>query len=217
MSSDMQTRPFVFVIRSAAGARHSVESILAASGRRIQPCDSAEHFLRCSHPFVPSCLVLDLMLVDMCGLELQARLAENRPDIAIIFAATGADVAVVVRAMKAGAVDFLTIPLDEQEVLRAVDRALLQSGDALSRDAQLQTVRAEYGSLSCREREVMALVTSGLLNKQVGGELGISEITVKAHRGNVMRKMKACTFAELVRQAGALGLPRPQRAILQDL
>ena len=206
MPSDMQTSPLLFVIRSAGGARQSVEGILAASGRRIQPYDSAQDFLCRSHPFVPSCLVLDIMLVDMCGLELQARLAETRPDIAIVFAAAGADVAVGVRAMKAGAVDFLTIPLEAQEVLRAVDYALAQSGDRLSRDAGLQTLQAHYGSLSRREREVMALVTSGLLNKQVAGELRISEITVKAHRGNVMRKMQACTFAELVKQADRLSL-----------
>ena len=216
MSSDTQTGPVISLIRSAGDAVQSVEVILAGCGRPIRACDSARQFLSRSHPYVPSCLVLDVMLADMCGLELQARLSDTRPDIAIVFAAAGADVAVGVRAMKAGAVDFLTIPVDEQEVLRAVDRALVQSGEALSRDAGLEGLRTDYRSLSRREREVMALVTAGLLNKQAGGELGISEITVKAHRGNVMRKMKARTFADLVKQAGRLALAPPQAVVVRE-
>jgi len=212
MSSHAEICPVVFILNSAGATRRSLEVLLGASGWHTETYKSAREFLCRPHEFGPSCLVLDAALVDMCGLELQKRLAGSRPDMAIVFVTAGADVAAGVRAIKSGAVDFLTMPLDEAEVLHAVDEAIERSSAALARDAALRRLREDYASLSCREREVMALVTSGLLNKQVGSRLGISEITVKAHRGKVMRKMKSRSFAELVNKAGELDLHYPQRA-----
>jgi FixJ family two-component response regulator len=150
--------------------------------------------------------VLDAALADMCGFELQARLASEWPHVAIVFVAADASSAMAVRAIKAGAVDFLTLPLDDSELLRAVDEAVAHSDGVLRRDAEMRALGNSYASMSCRERQVMALVTTGLLNKQVGGKLGISEITVKAHRGQVMRKMNARSFPDLVNKAARLKL-----------
>jgi FixJ family two-component response regulator len=154
--------------------------------------------------FAPSCLVLDVGLPDLNGLDLQTRVA-NRMDMPIIFITGCGDVPMSVRAMKAGAVEFLTKPFGGDVLLGAIDQAILRSRTVLSNDAELTALRSCYASLSRRERQVMALIVSGLLNKQVGGELGISEITVKAHRGQVMRKMKARSFANLVTMARRLG------------
>src|SRR6202041_1890041 len=153
---------------------------------------------------VPSCLILDVTLPDLNGLELQERVASERPDMPIIFLTGIADVAMTVRAMKRGALEFLTKPFDAEALLIGIQQAIKRSEAALGRENQLHALRTDYGSLTQREREVMTLVVSGLLNKQVGGELGISEITVKAHRGNVMRKMKADSFVHLVNMASRL-------------
>jgi len=169
---------------------------------------SGEEFL--VHPFeiVPSCLLLDVSLPGLSGLDLQKRAAVERPYIPTIFLSDKGDIPTAVEAMKAGAVEFLTKPFRDDELLSAVREALERSRFALAKEAQKQALQRSYASLSPRERQVMALVSSGLLNKQVGGELGISEITVKAHRGQVMQKMHANSFADLIKMAAKLGLSR---------
>jgi len=167
---------------------------------------SAQEFLSSPRVLAPSCLVLDVSLPDLNGLELQKRIAGDRSDMPIIFISGYGDVPMTVQAMKAGAVEFLTKPFSDDVLLTAIQHALERSGTALANQAQARALRDCHESLSPREREVMALVVSGLLNKQVGGELGISEITVKAHRGQVMRKMKANSLADLVKMAATLRL-----------
>jgi FixJ family two-component response regulator len=205
MSSHAESSPVVFVLNSASATRRSLEALFRASGWRTEAYETAREFLRRPREFVPSCLVLDVVLADMCGLELQKQLAGSWPHLAIVFVAAGAETAAGVRAIKLGAVDFLTLPLEERQVLRATDEAIKRSDVALTRDAELRALGKSYASLSGREREVMALVTAGLMNKQVGDRLGISEITVKAHRGQVMRKMNARSFADLINKAAKLG------------
>jgi FixJ family two-component response regulator len=165
---------------------------------------SAQEFLNHPRTPVPSCLVLDLSLPGLNGLELQKQLARQNIDMPIIFISGYGDVPKSVQAMKAGALKFLTKPLDNDALIRAIRNALERSRRALTQDAEMQELRGRYASLTSREREVMALVVSGLLNKQVGGELGISEITVKSHRGQVMQKMKADSLATLVKLAAKL-------------
>ena len=166
---------------------------------------SAEAFLARPRFPAPSCLVLDVTLPDLNGLELQRRITADRSDMPIIFISGYGDVPMTVRAMKAGAVEFLTKPLGDEALPTAIGDAIARSYTALDREAQNRTLRERHALLSPREQEVMALVVSGLLNKQIGGELGISEITVKAHRGKVMRKMKADSLADLVKMSAELG------------
>ena len=206
MSTHAETDRVVFILDRAGPTRDALTRLLLEAGWRVRTCEAAEEFLRAPQAAVPTCLVLNAVLDDCCGLELQRVLADCRPHLQLVFFAASAEVAAGVRAMKAGAVDFLALPLDERELSAAVDEAIRRSGAALARDAELRMLGKSYASLSGREREVMALVTSGLLNKQAGGRLGISEITVKAHRGQVMRKMNARSFAELVNKANRLGL-----------
>jgi FixJ family two-component response regulator len=158
---------------------------------------------------VPSCLILDVNLPDLNGLDLQKRIAADRMDMPIIFITGYGDVPTSVRAMKAGAAEFLTKPFNDEAMLNALRGAIQRSLGALERETDLRNLRNRYEMLSGREREVMGLVVSGLMNKQVGGKLGISEITVKAHRGNVMRKMEAASLADLVNMAAALQIGRP--------
>jgi FixJ family two-component response regulator len=167
---------------------------------------SAQAFLTCPPASGPSCLVLDVSLPDLDGLEVQARIARERAEMPIIFITGYGDVPMSVRAMKAGAVEFLTKPFTEDVLLAAIAAALERSRAAVGELAARQALREHYATLSRREREVMNLVVAGLLNKQVGGELGISEITVKAHRGRVMEKMRARSFADLVKMSASLGL-----------
>jgi FixJ family two-component response regulator len=200
--------PIVFVVDSDPSVREALELLVRAAGWQAETFASAKEFLARPRSVVPSCLVLDVTLPDLNGLELQERIASERTDMPIIFLTGNADIAMTVRAMKRGALDFLTKPFDAEALLIGIQQAIKRSEAALGRENQLHALRADYGSLTQREREVMTLVASGLLNKQVGGELGISEITVKAHRGNVMRKMKANSFANLVNMAARLRVTR---------
>jgi FixJ family two-component response regulator len=197
--------PIVFVVDDDVSVRESLELLIRHAGWRPATFSSAQEFLARPRVTVPSCLVLDVTLPGLNGLELQEQLAD-RTDMPIIFITGYGDVPMTVRAMKAGAVEFLTKPFRDDVLMAAIRGALERSHAALRLDAELRTLRNSYESLTPREREVMALVVSGLLNKQVGSELGISEITVKAHRGQVMRKMKADSLPDLVTMAARLGL-----------
>jgi FixJ family two-component response regulator len=195
----------VFVVDDDISVRESLELLIKSAGWQPETFASAHDFLSRPRAKVPSCLVLDVTLPGLTGLELQQQLGE-RTDMPIIFITGYGDVPMSVRAMKAGAVEFLTKPFKDEVLLDAIRQSIDRSRAALRQESELQVLRSRYASLTGREREVMALVVSGLLNKQVGGELGISEITVKAHRGQMMRKMKADSLAELVTMAARLGL-----------
>ena len=198
--------PIVFVVDDDVSVRESLELLIRCEGWQPETFASAQEFLACPRALVPSCLVLDVSLPGLNGLDLQKRVAVERTDMPIIFITGYGDVPMTVQAMKAGAVEFLTKPFSDDVLLSAIRAALERSRVALSQEAEMQVLRDRYASLSPRERQVMALVVSGLLNKQVGGELGISEITVKAHRGKVMQKMKADSLADLVKMAARLRL-----------
>jgi FixJ family two-component response regulator len=200
--------PVVFVVDDDVSVRESLELLIRFSGWQPETFASAQEFLDRPRLTVPSCLVLDISLPDLNGLDLQKRIVD-RTDMPIIFITGHGDVPMTVRAMKAGAVEFLTKPFDDEVLLSAIRNAIERSESALGDAANLRVLRERYASLSPREREVMSLVVSGLLNKQVGGELGISEITVKGHRGKVMQKMKAASLADLVTMAARLRLPAP--------
>jgi FixJ family two-component response regulator len=201
--------PVVFVVDDDVSVRESLELLIRCEGWQPETFASAQEFLDYPRVHVPNCLVLDVSLPGLNGLDLQGLVAGERTDMPIIFITGHGDVPMTVQAMKAGAVEFLTKPFSDDVLLRAIRQALERSRAALGHEAEMRVLRDRYASLSQRERQVMALVVSGLLNKQVGGELGISEITVKAHRGQVMRKMQAESFADLVRTAERLGLERP--------
>jgi FixJ family two-component response regulator len=201
----------VFVVDDDVSVRESLESLIRFAGWEPETFASAQEFLARPRVLVPSCLILDVALPDLSGLDLQKRIAVDRIDMPIIFITGYGDVPMTVQAMKAGAVEFLTKPFGDDVLLSAIRNAIERSQTALRHEAEIRALRDCYASLSRREREVMALVVSGLLNKQVGFELGISEITVKAHRGKLMRKMNAGSLAELVNMAARLRLaPAPK-------
>jgi len=208
----LHATPIVFIVDDDVSVRSALESLIESAGWVAETFASAQEFLRRPRVAAPSCLVLDVSLPDINGLELQRRVATDRTDMPIIFISGYGDVPMTVRAMKAGAVEFLMKPFKDDVLLDAIRGAIERSLTALREESEAQVLQSRSASLTPREREVMALVVSGLLNKQVGGELGISEITVKAHRGQVMRKMKAESLPALVTMAWRLGVRTTSQA-----
>jgi FixJ family two-component response regulator len=210
--------PTVFVVDDDISVRESLELLIRKQGWHPETFTSAHEFLARPRQLAPSCLVLDFSLPGLNGLELQKRVAVELPYLPIIFLTGFGDIPMTVQAMKAGAVEFLTKPFSNESLLRAIKNAIERSRLKLDSEAQIQALRARYSALTIRERQVMALVVTGMLNKEVGDELGITEITVKFHRGNLMRKMKSDSLAELVNMAARLrirGSPSPKAKAAQ--
>jgi FixJ family two-component response regulator len=201
-----QQKPIVFVVDDDISVRESLELLIKFAGWQPEMFASAGEFLARPRTSRPSCLVLDVSLPDLNGLELQKLIASERTDMPIIFITGHGDVPMTVRAMKAGAVEFLTKPFDDELLLSAIRHAIKRSASVLNDRAEITALRSSYESLTPREQEVLRLVVAGMLNKQIGLKLGISEITVKAHRGKMMQKMKAESLADLVKTAVRLGL-----------
>ena len=200
----------VFVIDDDSALRESLEDLIGSVGLRVEAFASAPEFLRSKRPDVPGCLVLDVRLKGQSGLDLQKQMTQAGVDIPIIFITGHGDIPMTVQAMKAGAVEFLTKPFRDQDLLDAIQQALERDRKAREQRANMEELHSRYRSLTPREREVLALVVSGLLNKQIAGELGTSEASVKVHRQHVMEKIGAGSLAELVRMADKLGIAAPK-------
>jgi FixJ family two-component response regulator len=194
----------VFVIDDDALVRESVADLLNSAGFTVQTFGSASEFVQGQRPDVPACLILDVELPGLSGLDLQAELAKSGSEMPIVFLTGHGDIPMSVRAMKAGAVEFLTKPFGKQELLDAIKEALLRDGAVRKQRSESFELRKRLGTLTPRERQVLALVVTGRLNKQIAGELGTTDLTIKVHRGRVMRKMGADSLADLVRMAGKL-------------
>ena len=207
-TTSQPTKPTVFVIDDDASVREALSSLIRSVGLHVEIFPSAQEFLRHERPDAPACLVLDIRLPGLSGMELQRELTQSGIHIPIIFITGHGDIPMSVRATKAGAVEFLTKPFRERDLLRAIEQAIERDREALAQRREIAGLIARYDSLTPREQEVMGLVTAGLMNKQVAGEIGVSEITAKVHRGSIMRKMGAKSLAELVRMADALGVRR---------
>jgi FixJ family two-component response regulator len=201
-----QPKPIVFVVDDDVSVRESLELMIKFAGWQPETFASAGEFLARPRTSLPSCLVLDISLPDLNGLELQKMIASERTDMPIIFITGHGDVPMTVKAMKGGAVEFLTKPFDDEVLLSAIRHAIERSAAVLDEQSEMMTLRSNYESLTPREQDVMRCVVAGMLNKQIGMKLGISEITVKAHRGKMMQKMKAESLADLVKTAVRLGL-----------
>lgn len=207
-SATSQDAPTVFIVDDDLYIRQSLEALIRSQGWQVQSCGSAREFLGLTRPIAPSCLILAFSSTDSNGLEIQRRIARKCAEIPIIITADFGDIPTTVQAMRAGAIDFLMKPFSAELLVAAIHHSLARSRASLDRGMEMRELRNCYASLTPREQQVMALVATGLLNKQVGGELGISEITVKAHRGQVMQKMRASSFANLVNMASRLRLTR---------
>jgi FixJ family two-component response regulator len=208
-SKAMELPPAVFVVDDDASVREALDGLFRSIGLQAKTFGSAAEFLQHKLPDAPSCLVLDVRLPGLSGLDFQAELAAAGLHIPIIFMTGHGDIPMTVKAMKAGAIEFLPKPFRDQDMLDAVQQVLERDRERRQHNSSLAKLKSSFGTLTPREQEVMSLVTAGLMNKQVAGEIGVSEITAKVHRGNIMRKMGAKSLAELVRMADALGVRRP--------
>jgi FixJ family two-component response regulator len=202
-----EAKPIVFVVDDDPSVRRAIRRLIGSVGLQVELFESAQEFLRSKRPDGPSCLVLDIRLPGISGLDFQRELAVANVPIPIIFITAHGNIPMTVRAMKAGAVEFLTKPFHDQDLLDAIHVALERDRANRQQNGEMATIRQRWESLTPREREVLPLVVSGLLNKQIAGEIGTSETTVKVHRGQLMRKMGADSLAELVRLAERIGIP----------
>jgi FixJ family two-component response regulator len=211
MRESRESEPVIAIVDDDPSAREGLQSLIQSAGWRAETFASAQEFLARPGATAPSCLVLDLQMPGLSGLDLQKRMAEVGLEIPIVFLTGHGNIPASVKAMKAGAVEFLTKPFDEEELLQAIQEAIERDRRARQQRAELRELRDRYASLTAREQQVMQEVVSGLLNKQIAGELHITEFTVKIHRGHVMRKMRADSLADLVRMAESLRISSPKR------